>query len=496
MFKNMNGTFHLKQVNIRMYRPGLGDCFLLTFKGSNNERRYMLIDCGVLQKTANQESRLGKIIQDIREQTEGSNGNRGKLHIVVATHEHVDHISGFVMHNTRFQEEFDIEEVWLAWTENKQDPQVAESYSSVRDTPLEALRETLSMFDDVPDADIPQSIKKIKKLFEFVADGGMDSLRSLGRRLNYLRPNTDPHLGPTNVIAREDFGGVRFHVLGPPEDPKFLEKGDLPKNKNQIYLGQPINQATALTAALLKFGKQSTFKSISELEVDELYELCLPFDHTQAIPIAEAQQDKFFIEHYGFSEGPSNEAPDWRRINDDWLEAGSQLALDLDDHTNNTSLVLAIELSPGGKVLLFPGDAQHGNWLSWAKTANGTNLLQRTVFYKVGHHGSNNATLVPGGLDQMLDGGLVAMIPVDPVRQPNYKMPNKALKMRLLSQTKGRVIQACEGIGSAEPCPGVDFKPPAEKPADMSPGEWDQFIQLMSWDQSSDKLWVEYSISV
>jgi hypothetical protein len=493
----MTGTFQLQQVTVRMYRPGLGDCFLLTFKSSSNECRYMLIDCGVLQKTADQEPRLEKIIQDIKEQTGGSAGGRGELHIVAATHEHADHLSGFVIHKNKFKNDFNIEEVWLAWTENKQDSQVADVYSSLRDIPLEALKEALSRYDDVPDSDIPQSIKNIKKLYEFVSDGGMDSLRSMGGKLQYLSPNTDPELGPTNIITREDFGGVRFHVLGPPEDPAFLKKGDLPKNKNQIYRGEPINQATAFTSALLKWKSsgRAAARSMSELEVEELYELCLPFNHSLSIPVGKVKKDKFFIEHYGFSENRGDEAPAWRRIDDDWLEAGTQLALDLDDQTNNTSLVLAIELPGGGKVLLFPGDAQHGNWLSWAKTPNGADLLRRTVFYKVGHHGSNNATLVPGGLDQMLDPALVAMIPVDPVRQPNYKMPNQALKTRLLAQARGRVIVACEGTSSAEPCPCVDFKPPAEKPAGMSVAEWEQFNQSLVWDKSTDKLWIEYTLS-
>ena len=43
----------------------------------------------------------------------------------------------------------------------------------------------------------------------------------------------------------------------------------------------------------------------------------------------------------------------------------SDLALQLDSVTNNTSLVLAIERIADGKVLLFPADAQEGNWLSW-----------------------------------------------------------------------------------------------------------------------------------
>lgn len=57
---------------------------------------------------------------------------------------------------------------------------------------------------------------------------------------------------------------------------------------------------------------------------------------------------------------------------------------------NNTSLILLFEV--GGKKLLFPGDAQIENWnyaLSQPETAK---LLADVDLYKVGHHGSLNAT--------------------------------------------------------------------------------------------------------
>ena len=44
----------------------------------------------------------------------------------------------------------------------------------------------------------------------------------------------------------------------------------------------------------------------------------------------------------------------------------------------------------------------------------GPDLLKRTIFYKVGHHGSHNATLKEHGVDQM-DGLKAAIIPVDEV---------------------------------------------------------------------------------
>src|SRR5262245_61389111 len=66
----------------------------------------------------------------------------------------------------------------------------------------------------------------------------------------------------------------------------------------------------------------------------------------------------------------------------------------LDDQMNNTSLILLFEV--GAKRLLFPGDAQIENWsyaLQDAPDAEATRtLLARVDFYKVGHHGSRNAT--------------------------------------------------------------------------------------------------------
>ena len=146
-----------------------------------------------------------------------------------------------------------------------------------------------------------------------------------------------------------------------------------------------------------------------------------PFDQQYEIPFTYAQtapELKFFREHY-FQ--PEAAAPDnWRRIDGDWLAGASDMALQLDSLTNNTSLVIAIELEPGGDVLLFAADAQVGNWLSWqelswtvnGKPVNANDLLGRAIFYKVGHHGSHNATLKEKGL-QLMKNLRVAMIPVN-----------------------------------------------------------------------------------
>lgn len=142
---------------------------------------------------------------------------------------------------------------------------------------------------------------------------------------------------------------------------------------------------------------------------------------------------------------------EWRNIDQDWLRTAEAMALKLDSVRNNTSLVLAIELVAANKVLLFPGDAQAGNWRSWAeveyevegKKVKATELLEKAVFYKVGHHGSHNATL-KNGLDLMKNNELAAMIPVDQdvADKVGWEMPFAPLLEALLEKTRGKVAIA------------------------------------------------------
>ena len=121
-------------------------------------------------------------------------------------------------------------------------------------------------------------------------------------------------------------------------------------------------------------------------------------------------------------------------------------------------------------MLLFPGDAQEGNWLSWqnpsitwqvnapegkATTVTAKDLLARTVFYKVGHHSSHNATAKAKGLEMMTSQSqLTAFIPVDRQvalgRSPagTWKMPARQLYRALLDKCQGRVVRSDIGWAS------------------------------------------------
>jgi hypothetical protein len=66
------------------------------------------------------------------------------------------------------------------------------------------------------------------------------------------------------------------------------------------------------------------------------------------------------------------------------------VAVALDKAVNGTSLMLMLEVA--GTHLLFPGDAQWGTWQDALADDQWREMLKLTGFYKIGHHGSHNAT--------------------------------------------------------------------------------------------------------
>jgi hypothetical protein len=207
----------------------------------------------------------------------------------------------------------------------------------------------------------------------------------------------------------------------------------------------------------------------------------MPFEPNVGTPLSDLAEPggadpanaAFFRDRYV---GPKTSRGDddfaWRRIDSDWLGASADLALQLDSRTNNTSLVLAFELVGSGNVLLFAADAQVGNWLSWQDlswTVGGNpltvaDLLRRTVLYKVGHHGSENATLKAKGLEMMSSEDLVAFVPTNEgdARKVGWgKMPFHGILDALARRTRRRVIRADDAWISADAPPPAFATPSA-----------------------------------
>lgn len=444
-------------VKVRMYRQGLGDCFLLAFATGGERPLYMLIDCGVLVGTPDAEETMRRVAESIRDST------GGRIDLLVATHQHWDHLSGFEQAREVF-DRIDVGEVWVAWTEDPENP-LATRLRARRDTAVRALWSASRSLRAAGGVDRAETLESV---LGFFGDLGVDGRPSgLQRALDYVlgRGNPPRYRVPGEpAICLRGVPGARLYVLGPPQDEELLLRSDPSRRDHEVYekrLG--LNPETSFFAAALAADDESP----SDPDDDELRSLSFPFDKAYRVSPKNAKSHAFFQTRY-FGKGKAAETDlSWRRIDDSWLSAANNLALQLDADTNNTSLALAIELSPGGKVLLFPGDAQVGNWLSWqgAKLhwpregdphhpVTAADLLRRTVLYKVGHHGSHNATLREKGLELMERPDLVALLPVDEAmaRRPKgsnpqgWDMPFAPLLDRLRQKTEGRVLRSDTGF--------------------------------------------------
>ncbi len=467
-------------VRIRMYRQGHGDCFLLAFRQESGEPFYLLIDCGK-KKGSDLECTMKEVAENIRDAT------GGRLHLVAITHEHEDHVSGFLSEKEVF-ETMEVDRLWLAWTEDPDHPLAKALRAKYKDVLLglvraanqlrgaagksdqrvqrlleDLLSSELSADDRLLATSQPEKIKGItnKKGIQVVQQRAGEKAGT-----EYLSPHSAPRHLPQVT-------GLRVFVLGPPQNEAALKDLD-PHGDEEFHL-DALEQLPFLAAIGSTAAEQEGHQ---------------PFEQRHRIPLAQAakhpQHGDFFETHYGLrkSYGAEDDRT-WRRIDADWLRVAEQFALRMNTYVNNTSLVLAFELPRTKKVLLFVGDAQRGNWVSWrdagwsadnglesGETLSTQDLLARTVFYKVGHHGSHNATLNQGGLEDMARGPhageFTAMIPANEKwalenNDPPWRHPLPAIHRSLREKTQGRLFVMDR-----------DLEPPA--PQQLAAEKWQEFL--------------------
>jgi hypothetical protein len=478
--KKRAAPINIADVSAKMFCQGLGDCFLITLPQTGGRPYSILIDFGVAMGTSRAESIMVQVVKKVGDLTGGI------VDLLVVTHEHWDHVSGFIQAAAELGKgNISFKHLWLAWTENPEDKLAQELQDSYGKAKLAVARARQMAAGLAADPSSAEQLAALDGVLAFYgpgaaagADKGKGSLSDAlttarvlvgadkdEKKLDYLRPGRQLPLPGEKITGLA--AGVKAYVLGPPHVREKMTKIEPGKAHPETYemqkqLSPNLSANWAWMAAAMKAEIKGADLS-GDPQDSANFDRSQPFDENLRFPLENVKKDPFFLEHY-FADTEEN---DGRRIDGDWLWSGAQkLALQLESYTNNTSLVLAFELPNSKKVLLFTGDAQVGNWLSWhdqdygienGKKITAASLLSRTVLYKVGHHGSHNATLRQKGLELMIHPDLVAMLPVEAeaVKRLRYgEMPLKSLMEALMERTDGRILRLDEEWKNAK-APGI-----------------------------------------
>jgi hypothetical protein len=334
------------KIRLRMYKVGFGDCFLLTFDYEKGPR-HVLIDFGSTRLPDGVD--MKRVAADI-EETCGHDPVA-----IVATHRHKDHISGFAGPTWPSIERLNVARVIQPWTEQ---PDLARDATGPDDVPgtRAHVRALAKMHERAHEAlellpRLTMLPRAVREEIEFIADDNLGNaeavknLASFGDKCQYVHYGTKKPFGA-------HLPGVKVHVLGPPT----------------------LDQ----TSTIKKYARRS----------DEYWAL------SAALPLV----DKAIAGTS--SSGPplatrSDRAPlhtEWLRKRLDVTDAERLLGIvrSLDKWMNNTSVILLFEV--GEARLLFPGDAQVESWSYALSQPDVREQLKTVSLYKVGHHGSLNAT--------------------------------------------------------------------------------------------------------
>ena len=330
------------QICVRMYDVGFGDCFLVTIPTSKGERR-ILFDCGsVKQGSHKMEDVVTTLIGDVT----GEDGPR--IDVVVCTHRHKDHISGF----TKDWSTVDVGEVWMPWTESDEPEAIRIREAQTRlAAALDAVLEKKAQLAATAEK---QQYWNDAHALALNATGNENAMATLhegfkGRREIQRRflPEKDRDGNVLDTLTTDLLPGVTVHVFGPSREERVIRDMDPPAGKSYMQL---------------------VSSSDSSSDVPE------PFNTdwwAEGQPVFIAPNEKERIKEYsdGFS---------------------AAVAASLDSAVNGTSLMLMLQVRD--TYLLFPGDAQWGTWDAAMQNKKFRRMMERVSFYKIGHHGSHNAT--------------------------------------------------------------------------------------------------------
>jgi beta-lactamase superfamily II metal-dependent hydrolase len=345
-----------RNVTVRMYNVGFGDAFLLLFPGADRPRK-VLIDCGshsIGPGPVKMKELVQRIIEDV---TDGDGVPR--IDVVVCTHRHQDHVSGF---RYKFWNAVEVGEVWMPWTEDPEDEEARE----IRERQSSRARALTFALARLGASASAQAIAK-NCLTNAAAMHTLHKGFKVVRRRRYLPKKRSPR-----TFTTAELPGVAVHVLGPSRDRDVIR--DMEPEKGESYLQFMLSRS------------------------DKPQQRLRPFRNQWALDEAEFRRD---YPHLKVT------APQRRGIAEVGSGSELELAANLEKAVNGTSLMLMFVI--GRAHLLFTGDAQWGTWTAALNDPEWAALLRKTTFYKVGHHASHNAT-PPAFVERHPTGRFAAMV--------------------------------------------------------------------------------------
>jgi beta-lactamase superfamily II metal-dependent hydrolase len=381
-------------IRVRMYRVGFGDFFLVTLLDGGHPL-HVVIDCGVFKGTS-QTGDIGSLEAAVADMAQTTDG---RLALIVMTHRHADHIAGFARCAATFRT-LTVGGVWMPIWESEYDP-VASRFQAELTRTAQGLRRHLAALGASASEEQRTARKYMENAVgELAAPGAAATgsneaaLELLKRGLagvtpRYYTGGDAAELPPALVDA-----GLSAQILGPPPvtDLDLMKLMDLKKG-----VGQYLTEADEDAGPFEPFGPEWVVEDAATPD--------------------QTRRDRYHPE--SFREWIRDPRKSWgrvpreqaRRARDRMERALRQsqpiasliAAKQLNAFLNNQSLVVMFTFK--GKKLLFAGDAQAGNWEHWLfgtstpdRTGGGTltsaarQILTSLDLYKVGHHGSANAT--------------------------------------------------------------------------------------------------------
>jgi beta-lactamase superfamily II metal-dependent hydrolase len=348
-------------IRIRMYRIGFGDFFLMTVPGKNGPA-HILIDCGV--HAAN----IGTIEECVQDMAQVTGKN---LALVILTHYHADHMSGFATCYDDFTE-FNVGAVWIT---NRLDPNNSDASKFMMQ--LTNVAQQLKMqLGARNDPDAIEAHHKVENALGVSENGGGGSNAKALKLLQSGFKNKPPvyyYQGDDTPTLSDGLEGIiSAEILSPS-----------PKDSGGEFAATD-NRTEQYLAALGDNGVPDTTR-------------IRPFD-LKKWPGSANEYPKHIFEGL---DGIGQMEKTLGEMQPDALAAAADK---LDGTLNNQSLVVLFTCN--GKKLLFVGDAQWGNWAYWlyGKAVSGPDpgitprakeILGSIDFLKLGHHGSTNATPIP-----------------------------------------------------------------------------------------------------